>query len=239
MSALGYKRFRFLQKNHYAKMNWFLRTFFHLLYHSFAWSYDLVASVVSDGRWKDWVRSVLPLIKGKDVLELGSGTGTLQVALIEAGYFTLGIDQSRQMMRIAKTNLGRMVAQPGILMRGRAQELPFADASMDTIVATFPSGYITRPSTLLSCRRVLRHGGRLVVLLGVNIADDSFKKRLLRGLYLITRQTLPPQSVLEKLRVKMRDFGFTADFVSVTCQQDVLTVMVATADWPYQPGFIM
>ena len=51
----------------------FLGFFFHLLYHPFAWAYDLIAWTVSLGRWKDWVESVVPFIKGMRVLELGHG----------------------------------------------------------------------------------------------------------------------------------------------------------------------
>ena len=55
-----------------------LRFFFYLLYHSFAFAYDLVAASVSLGRWKDWVLSVVPFIEGNRVLEIGHGPGHLQ-----------------------------------------------------------------------------------------------------------------------------------------------------------------
>ncbi|NMC80811.1 MAG: hypothetical protein GYA59_15725, partial [Chloroflexi bacterium] len=41
---------------------WALKVFFDLLYHSFAWTYDGVAAVVSLGRWKGWVYSVIPFL---------------------------------------------------------------------------------------------------------------------------------------------------------------------------------
>lgn len=40
----------------------FMRVFFHLLYHPFAFTYDLVAAVVSFGQWKNWGQSILPLL---------------------------------------------------------------------------------------------------------------------------------------------------------------------------------
>src|SRR5687767_6312726 len=39
-------------------MRRFMRVFFHLLYHPFAFTYDLVAAVVSFGQWKNWGRSI-------------------------------------------------------------------------------------------------------------------------------------------------------------------------------------
>ncbi len=51
-------------------MKLLLRFFFRLLYHEFAFTYDLVAAVVSFNRWKDWVMSVLPFLAGKRILEI-------------------------------------------------------------------------------------------------------------------------------------------------------------------------
>ena len=198
-----------------------------------------MAATVSGGRWKEWVRSVLPLIEGKDVLELGNGTGTLQAALIAAGYHTFGIDQSRHMLRIAKNHLRKMVKQPAMLARGLAQQIPLAVSSMDTIVATFPSEYIADPETLIACRRVLRPGGLLVVLLGVQVGGDSIMSFLLRGLYRVTGQTLPDRNTLEESRIKLKEYGFTARIETIAYQQDLLTVIVATADLTSQPEFFM
>ena len=223
----------------FSTVSWFLRIFFHLLYHSFAWSYDLVAATVSGGRWKGWVRSVLPLIEGKDVLELGIGTGTLQVALIAAGYRTFGIDQSRHMLRIAKHNVRKMVQQPAMLARGLAQQIPLANTSIDTIVATFPSEYIAYPETLKACRRVLRPMGKLIVLLGVQVGGGSFGRILLRWLYRVTRQTLPDRNTLEESRVKLKEYGFIARIETIAYRQDLLTVIVAASDSTSQPEFLM
>ena len=55
----------------------FMRFFFHLLYHPFAFTYDLVAATVSFGDWKNWVYSILPFINGTRILELGHGPGHL------------------------------------------------------------------------------------------------------------------------------------------------------------------
>jgi SAM-dependent methyltransferase len=46
------------------------------------------------------------------------------------------------------------------------QALPFIDASFDSVVSTFPTDYIFDPAALGEIVRVLRPGGRLVVVLG-------------------------------------------------------------------------
>jgi len=52
---------------------------------------------------------------------------------------------------------------PAPLIQGSALALPFAAASFDTVVATFPAGYIVEPATLAECAHVLVVGGRLVI----------------------------------------------------------------------------
>jgi len=198
-----------------------------------------VAAAVSGGHWKDWVRSVLPLIEGKDVLELGIGTGTLQDALIAAGYRTFGIDQSRHMLRIAEDKMHKTVQQPAMLVRGLAQQLPLSNSSMDTIVATFPSEYIAYPETLKACRRVLRPMGKLIVLLGVQVGGGSIVSILLRGIYRVTGQTLPDRNTLEESLMKLKKYGLNARIETIAYQQDLLTVIVAASDSTSQPEFLM
>jgi ubiquinone/menaquinone biosynthesis C-methylase UbiE len=82
-----------------------LRLFFRLLYHQFAFTYDLVAAAVSFNHWKDWVLSVVPFIDGDRVLEIGHGPGHLQRVLLSRGLIAVGIDESAQMGHIAKRNL--------------------------------------------------------------------------------------------------------------------------------------
>src|SRR6266540_6656752 len=84
-----------------------LRFFFRLLYHQFAFTYDLVAATVSFNRWKDWVMSVIPFIKGNRILEIGHGPGHLQRILLSRNLVTVGIDESAQMGHLAKRNLTR------------------------------------------------------------------------------------------------------------------------------------
>ena len=139
-----------------------LRLFFQLLYHQFAWSYDLVAAVVSLGRWKDWVSSALPWLDGQ-VLELGFGPGHLQVSLHESGRPAFGLDESSQMNRQASRRLQRK-GFPANLARGRAENLPFPAGSFETVVATFPAEYLFKAMTLGQIRRVLVPGGRLVIV---------------------------------------------------------------------------
>jgi ubiquinone/menaquinone biosynthesis C-methylase UbiE len=141
----------------------FLRVFFKLLYHQFAWAYDLVAWVVSIGFWKRWVSLTLPYLEGPNVLELGHGPGHLQAALHKKGLRAIGLDESRQMGLLAYGEVVKGKFIP-LLVNGYAQFLPFPSSSFQQVAATFPSEFMTDPLTLHEVMRVLTPGGQLVLL---------------------------------------------------------------------------
>ena len=164
---------------------------FRLLYHELAWAYDGVAWGVSLGQWQTWVRTALPHVEGEQVLELGHGPGHLLVALAEHGFHPVGLDPSPQMGRLAARRLARAGRQVP-LVRGLAQALPFPDQSFDSVVATFPTPYIVAPETLNQVGRVLRPGGRLVVVTGARLHGRGWLVRWIEWLYAVTGQRDSP-----------------------------------------------
>jgi ubiquinone/menaquinone biosynthesis C-methylase UbiE len=124
---------------------------------------------------------------GEDVLEVGFGTGDLLIDLAESGYSPYGLDSSIRMVRIAMRKLRRKgLSVP--LCRGYAQALPFANESFDSIASTFPSSFIFEPASLAEMKRVLRQGGRLVVVREARLVGHSLLSRFVKWLYLITGQ---------------------------------------------------
>lgn len=175
-----------------------LRIIYQLLYHSFAWSYDLVAASVSFGKWNDWVKEVLPLISGKKVLEIGFGPGHLQVELMQRGYQVCGLDESKQMVRQAARRIKNQ-CQRANLARGLAQCMPFPE-TFETIVATFPSDYIFDPNTIKDIYRVLSPGGMVIVLLSAMPPRGSMLSKLLRKAsdFIFLERPNPLENRLEK-----------------------------------------
>jgi ubiquinone/menaquinone biosynthesis C-methylase UbiE len=198
-----------------------MRVFFHLLYHPFAFAYDLVAASVSLGQWTNWISEILPFLKGKRILELGHGPGHLQRALRSHGFDSAALDESPQMGTIAARRLG----SGHQLTRGLAQDLPFADASFDTVVSTFPTEYIFDPRTLSSVRRVLRGGGRLIVL-PVVFPKSGF----LKWLYKITGES--PAALNEALQGKFKQpfirAGLETELQIIEVKSGRLAVIVAS-----------
>jgi len=172
----------------------FLKLFFHLLYHTFAWSYNLVAALVSLGMWNQWIAAVIPYLDQEPILEIGFGTGTLQAWMHQQKRFGIGLDESWQMIRQTRARLGRDGHQYR-LARGLAQSLPFAEQTFRRVVATFPSEYIADPATLGEIWRVLQPGGQMIVLPVAWITGQSLPHRLATGLFRITNEAPPKESL--------------------------------------------
>ncbi len=206
-----------------------LRLFFRLLYHTFAWTYDLVAWVVSFGRWKDWVRSVIPFLEGTRILELGHGPGHLQRFLLDLGLLPFGLDESPQMGRLARAGLHHLGYTKIALTRGLAQALPYASQTFDTVVSTFPSEYIFDRHTLHEAYRTLKEGGRLVILPFAWITGKNALDRFLSWLFKVTAQTPPDalEVIAQRLTQPVASAGFKVEIRQVETQASLLLLVLA------------
>jgi arsenite methyltransferase len=109
------------------------------------------------------IRVALALQPGEHVLDIGSGPGLLAAEMAEevgADGRVHGIDPSDSMLAIARHS-----ETPVDYGRGDALALPFADEQFDVAVSTQVYEYVEDiEGALAEARRVLRPGGRLLVL---------------------------------------------------------------------------
>ena len=172
---------------------------FRLLYNELAWLYDPVSWVTSLGRWRAWQRTALDrLPPGGRVLEVGSGPGHLLIDLARAGHTPTGMDLSRAMVRQARRRQRRQ-GTGGSLCRGHASALPFGPDTFDAIVVTFPTPYVYEAAWIHQARRVLRGGGRLVVVEMAAFRSRDVASRGLELLYSITGQRGPALDLVDLL----------------------------------------
>jgi ubiquinone/menaquinone biosynthesis methyltransferase len=129
--------------------------------------YDIGNRVLSLGLDQGWRRRALDELAGAqrgDVVDLCAGTLDLTVALLARGARHVdSIDFSEQMLQVGALKLAPQA--PVQLITADARELPLPDESRDGIICAF--GLRNVPGVhraTAECARVLRPGGRLVVL---------------------------------------------------------------------------
>ena len=125
-------------------------------------TYDRNAALRSlgqDPRWRRFLVSRIP--PGSQVLDVATGTGAVALHLLERGCTVTGLDQSPGMLRVARARLGDRVH----FVEGRAESLPFADASFDALTFTYLIRYVDEPGEVLQeLARVVRPGGTVAML---------------------------------------------------------------------------
>ena len=133
-------------------------------------TYDRYARLLSfgqDPRWRRFLVSRMEVGPEDTVLDVATGTAAVAIELVRhSGCRVVGIDQSREMLETG----GRRVAEAGLdgrieLVEGRAEQLPFADASFDGLTFTYLLRYVADPeATLRELSRVVRPGRTIAML---------------------------------------------------------------------------
>jgi len=125
-------------------------------------SYDRVGAVLSLGQdplWRRFLVSRLP--PGGHVLDVATGTGLVAAELMRRGFEVTGVDQSPQMLAVARHRFGATVE----LAEASADSLPFANGSFDHLSFTYLLRYVDDPgATLTEFARVVRPGGTVASL---------------------------------------------------------------------------
>jgi ubiquinone/menaquinone biosynthesis C-methylase UbiE/predicted DNA-binding transcriptional regulator len=100
-----------------------------------------------------------------DLLDIGTGTGRMLEVLGPRVGHALGVDQSREMLAVARVNLERAGLGNGIVRLGDMYQLPLADSCFDAVVVHQVLHYADRPAAAIAeAARVLRPGGVLVLV---------------------------------------------------------------------------
>jgi ubiquinone/menaquinone biosynthesis C-methylase UbiE len=123
---------------------------------------------ITDALEERVVLDLLGPLRGERVLDVGCGDGALASALSRAGASVTGLDVDPRMLAAASRRIGEWAsgewASGVCLVAGRAERLPFRDATFDRVVAVAVLCFVREADRAVAeAARVLRPGGRLVI----------------------------------------------------------------------------
>ena len=122
---------------------------------------------------------------GELILEIGFGTGRSIVEIakaLESKGKVYGIDLSEKMLEIAKKRARKKNVENMIqLSCGDTKHLPYENESLDGIFMSFTLELFDTPDivpVLNECKRVLKTGGRIVVVSMSRLCPERFRTRM-------------------------------------------------------------
>lgn len=136
-----------------------LRNYFDELAGRFGRSY------VPGRSWKALAEMLLRLLPPLDIADLGAGEGTLALMLAQRARHVIAVDSSVKMVEYGRGLAERSGIANLEYRLGDMEELPLADDSVDMALMHQVLHHALHPGRALAeARRVLRPGGRLVLL---------------------------------------------------------------------------
>jgi SAM-dependent methyltransferase len=164
----------------------------------------------SPGRtWEATARGLFGLIQLGDVLDAGSGDGTMAQLLAPRAKSVTCLDRSEKMVEATRARLTK--AKNVTVSLGDVHELPFEDASFDHVMLFNILTQATTPTRVVSeAARVLREGGNvaIVTLASHDHADVSSNYRDIHCGFSTVQ-----------LRRMLHKAGLTVDACEITCRE--------------------
>lgn len=142
------------------------------LFDQIAEKYDQMNLVMSAGQWKSWHKEFVKytgLQPGMHSLDVACGTGDLSMltaAQVVPGGRVIGVDFSEGMLAVGRRRVAESPWGKSIDLRwGNAMDLQFEDNTFDCVTMGWAMRNVKDiPKTLSEMYRVLKPGGRVVVL---------------------------------------------------------------------------
>ncbi|MDK3071653.1 bifunctional demethylmenaquinone methyltransferase/2-methoxy-6-polyprenyl-1,4-benzoquinol methylase UbiE [Sedimentitalea sp. JM2-8] len=153
------------------------------VFNSVASRYDIMNDVMSAGihrLWKDAMMDWLAPRPGQRLLDVAGGTGDISFRFLKragAGHATV-LDLTEPMLIEGRKRAdAERMAENLDWIVGDAMALPFPDNTFDVYTISFGIRNVTRPQVALNeAYRVLRPGGRLMVLEFSQLPNDGLQK---------------------------------------------------------------
>jgi SAM-dependent methyltransferase len=115
----------------------------------------------------------LGIAEGRDVLELGAGTGKFTELIVHTGARITAVEPVAAMRTVLERNCPTVTA-----VDGTAEAIPVADASMDAVLAAQAFHWFDGERALPEIHRVLRRDGALGLIWNVRDEASDWAERL-------------------------------------------------------------
>lgn len=126
---------------------------------------DLRGQHIDDANVDERLKRCILSAPVRDLLDIGTGTGRVLRLVGGEVRTAFGIDNSREMLAIARSYLDRDTLRNCQLRHGDMYRLPFPAHRFDAVTANMLMHYAENPAGMVrEAARVLRPGGRLVVV---------------------------------------------------------------------------
>lgn len=145
--------------------------------------------------------SLIPINLGKNILDVGCGTGRFSIRMSLLGYQVTGIDLSEKMLAIAE-NKAKIARSDIKFLNMDIYQLKFPDNYFDGVVSMALFEFIQDPvKALEECFRVVKPGG--YVMIGTITADSSWGKEYISHM---NREDSVFRNASFKTREEMKSF---------------------------------
>jgi ubiquinone/menaquinone biosynthesis C-methylase UbiE/DNA-binding transcriptional ArsR family regulator len=177
--------------------------------------------LVRGRRWPAWARALGLLLPALDVADLGCGEGYLTLEAARWARHVTAIDRSKEVLDRGRDLAKRRKLRNITWKRGDLERVPLADASVDLALLSQALHHAEHPETALAeARRILRPGGRVLVL-DLREHDQAWVRAKLGDRWLGFSEA--------RLRALLRDAGFHHVAVRVGARRtgDPFAVLIA------------
>lgn len=138
---------------------------------------DSQHGIHSDAQREAWLSVLRPWTgePTKQILDVGCGTGVISLLLAELGHDVTGVDFASEMLDQARTKVDQSELS-ATFQRGDAENLTQPDDSYDLVTARHLIWTLPSPERAIEeWRRVIRPGGRIVLIEGHWDFDETFE----------------------------------------------------------------
>ena len=172
--------------------------------------------------WAAWGRALAMLLPAVDVADLGCGDGYLTIEAARFARSVISIDRSADVLARGKALAARRKVSNVKWKRGELERLPIPDETVDVALLSQALHHAEHPvRALIEARRILRRGGRVLVL-DLREHGEAWVRAKLGDRWLGFRD--------DQLRAMLDEAGFAQIDVRVGARRsgDPFTVLIAT-----------